>query len=726
MYLQDKIILGTAQTDLNYGFNKNKNLSSLINTIKEKKFTLDTAPTYKNVEFFFAAFHETKIRINSKLPAIECKLEMFEKNLIEQIKLVFKKVDNRNLDTIFIHDPLLPLDKNRWKIVYKHLTKLKKAGRIKKIGASVYNTYELNRILKVFTPNVVQFPVNIFNQSFLKNDYLKKLKKKNIELHARSIFLQGLLLQKKNTNPKYFKNWELLFNNWYKFLKKSNSSGLEMCLQFIFNQKIIDKYIIGVDNSFQLEEIIKFIKNFKYKQVSVDQFDLDDENLTDPRFWKKNKNQSLGTIHKKWIDANNVLSTGGMLLSKKPARFLKGIWPTYFSKAKGCYIWDLNGKKYLDFSLMGIGTNILGYAHKKINASIKKTIDNSNVSTLNSYEEVILSKKFLSLHNWADSCFFAKTGGEANTIAIRIARSFIKKNKIAICGYHGWHDWYLSANLENKSNLNQIHLSGLGSEGIPKELSGLTLPFKYNDISSFKNLIKKNPDIGIVFMEVQRNEPPKKNFLSSIRKITHNKNIILIFDECTSGFRENFGGLHLKYKVTPDICIFGKSIANGIPITAIIGKRNVMDAAKFSFISSTFWTDRLGFSGALSTLKEMERVKSWKIIKSLGKRIKSFWFKTSEKYKIPIKISGLDAMPTFEFCLEENEYYKAFLIQFMLEKRMLVTNTVYCSTQHEKYLHLYFYQMQKFFRKLQNIILEKSIMRHLEYPLPLKQFSRLN
>ena len=726
MYLQNKIILGTAQTDLNYGFNKNKDLYSLINIIKEKKFTLDTAPNYKNTQGFFNSFKNSKLNIISKLPSIKCKLELFEKKLNEQIKVIFKKVNNRNLNSILIHDPLLPLDKKRWEIVYNHLTKLKKLRKIKKIGVSVYNTYELDRILKVFTPDIVQFPVNIFNQSFIKNDYLKNLKKENIELHARSIFLQGLLVHEKRSLPKYFKTWALIFRNWYKFLNDKNISAYELCLQFVLNQKIIDKYIVGVDNIFQLKQLIKFIDSYKYKKIIVDQFDLDDENLTDPRYWPINKNKSLNNIHEKWIDANNVLATGGMLLSKKPTRFLKGAWPAYFSKAQGCFIWDLNGKKYLDFSLMGIGTNTLGYANKKINLSIKKTIDNSNMSTLNSYEEVILSKKLLSMHSWAGSCFFAKTGGEASTIAIRIARSFIKKNQIAICGYHGWHDWYLSANLKNKNNLNQIHLSGLGSQGIPNELSGLTLPFKYNDINSFKNLIKKNPNIGIVFMEVQRNEKPKKNFLSAIRKITHDKKIILIFDECTSGFRENFGGLHLKYKIIPDICILGKSIANGIPITAIVGKKNVMESARLSFISSTFWTDRIGFSAALATLKEMERVKSWKIIKSLGKKIKSFWFKMSKKYKIPIKISGLDAMPSFEFCLEENEYYKAFLIQFMLERRMLVTNAVYCSTQHKKYLELYFYQLEQFFSKLQNIILEKSIMKYLKYPLPIRQFSRLN
>ena len=197
MYLQNKIILGTAQTDLNYGFNKSKDLSSLINIIKEKKFTLDTAPTYQNIESFFASFQEAKLKIISKLPIIESKLEEFERKLDAQIKIIFQKVNYRNLEAILIHDPLLPLDGERWKIAYRQLIKLKKIGKIKKIGVSVYNTYELDRVLKVFTPEIVQFPLNIFNQSFLNNDYLKKLKKKKYRIACKINFFTGFIDSKR-------------------------------------------------------------------------------------------------------------------------------------------------------------------------------------------------------------------------------------------------------------------------------------------------------------------------------------------------------------------------------------------------------------------------------------------------------------------------------------------------------------------------------------------------
>ena len=323
------------------------------------------------------------------------------------------------------------------------------------------------------------------------------------------------------------------------------------------------------------------------------------------------KKRYFRKIPKKWINVKKNILNGTLLLSKRPEQFVQGAWPSFYNKAQGCFIWDNLNNKYLDFSLMGIGTNILGYADNKVNSFVKKVIDNGSISTLNSNLDYELSKILLKLHPWSKKVTFARTGGEANAVAIRIARAFTKKDEIAICGYHGWHDWYLSSNLSNSKNLDRILLEGLSTIGIPKKLKGMIHPFRYNDIKSFKRLLSKNKNIGIVFMEVERNEKPKRNFLKEIRKITKEKNIVLIFDECTSGFREVYGGLHKKYNVNPDIATFGKSLGNGIPITAIIGREELMENAKKSFISSTFWTDSTGPAAAISTLKEMKRLKSW-------------------------------------------------------------------------------------------------------------------
>ena len=197
-----------------------------------------------------------------------------------------------------------------------------------------------------------------------------------------------------------------------------------------------------------------------------------------------------------------------MLLSKRPEMFLPDLWPAYFSKSKGCNVWDLDGKKFIDLATMSVGTNILGYSNNKINNEVIKSIENGNMSSLNCPEEVYLSEKLLKMHDGFDMVRYAKTGGEANSIAIRIARAHTKKDNIAICGYHGWHDWYLSANLSSKKNLTNHLLPGLSAYGVPKKLINTVFPFEYNDIENFYKICKKN-NIGAVKMEVFRNFPPK-------------------------------------------------------------------------------------------------------------------------------------------------------------------------------------------------------------------------
>jgi Glutamate-1-semialdehyde aminotransferase len=209
------------------------------------------------------------------------------------------------------------------------------------------------------------------------------------------------------------------------------------------------------------------------------------------------------------------------------------------------------------------------------------------MSTFNCPEEVIWQRNLIDIHSWSRSVRFARSGGEANAIAVRIARAASGKDNVAICGYHGWHDWYLAANLNNNKNLNEHLLSGLQPNGVPTNLKGTVFPFRYNKINEIEKLVKEK-NIGVIKMEVFRNIEPEKNFLQKIRKLASDNGIVLVFDECTSGFRETFGGLHKKFNVEPDIAMFGKALGNGYAITAILGRKEVMECAQTSFISSTF------------------------------------------------------------------------------------------------------------------------------------------
>jgi glutamate-1-semialdehyde 2,1-aminomutase len=725
--INNKIVIGLAQSDKNYGLSKNNNLKN-INIILEKfKINkLDTAPGYKYSNRIISNIKKKKnIKIISKLPSIYCP----KNDLKKQVKLILEKIFSDNgiskLEGILLHDPLQPLDEERWKIIYKVLKNFQSKGLISKIGVSVYNKLELINILSVFTPDIIQFPYNVFNQEFNDKNFLRYLKKKKIKLQARSIFLQGLLCQKTNKISKYFYNWKQQLIKWKNFLKRKKITSAEACLTFAFQNNYIDEFIISGENNNQIIKNLNLIKGINLDSpLNFDELSCKDERLIDPRYWKKKL--SLDKNYYLWEDAKNYILNGGMLLSKRQEQLLPGKWPVFFKKAKKCFIWDINNKKYLDYSLMGVGTNILGYANDQVNKKLKKTIIESNISTLNSKEDLLLSQKLISLHPWSSQCFFARSGGEANAIAVRISRAYTRKDEVAICGYHGWHDWYLSTNLDNKKNLDKIFLPGISTLGVPNKISGLTHPFKYNDINGIKDLIKKNKNIGTIFMEVERNEKPKNNFLKKIRDIANKNNIVLIFDECTSGFRETFGGLHKKYNINPDIVVFGKSLGNGIPITAVLGKKNIMEKAKESFVSSTFWTDRLGPTAGVATLEAMEKIKSWEIITNLGKRIKKEWFKIAKKYKIKIKITGLDAMPLFKFVSKKDIYYRNYITQEMLKKNILCTNYVYCSINHTKYLKRYLNELDKIFKKISKYENGLSILNDLENPISKNNFSRLN
>lgn len=389
----------------------------------------------------------------------------------------------------------------------------------------------------------------------------------------------------------------------------------------------------------------------------------------------------MGTGQKLWQRAKQIIPGGNMLLSKRAEMFLPEQWPAYFSKAKGCKVWDLDGREYIDMCIMGIGTNTLGYGHDEVDAAVMETVKAGNMSTFNCPEEVYLAEKLLELHPWADMARFARSGGEANAIAIRIARAAVGKDKVAICGYHGWHDWYLAANLGDDNHLAGHLLPGLDPKGVPKNLRGTVFPFNYNNFAELEALVNAH-DIGVIKMEVMRNQGPQDGFLQKVRDLSTQRGIVLIFDECTSGFRQTMGGIHKMYGVEPDMAMFGKALGNGYAITATIGRREIMESAQSTFISSTFWTERIGPTAALKTLEIMEREKSWERITQTGLGITGRWKALAEKHNLKINTAGLPAITSFGFDSANALAYKTLITQEMLAKGYLATNLVFSSIAH--------------------------------------------
>jgi glutamate-1-semialdehyde 2,1-aminomutase len=440
----------------------------------------------------------------------------------------------------------------------------------------------------------------------------------------------------------------------------------------------------------------------------------------------RNQGSTLGTGQKLWKRAKRIIPGGSMLLSKRAEMFLPEQWPAYFSRARGCRVWDLDGNEYIDMSLMGIGTNTLGYGHPEVDAAVHGTIDAGNMSTLNCPEEVGLAERLVELHPWADMVRFARSGGEANAIAIRIARAATSKYEVAFCGYHGWHDWYLAANLGDDTRLAGHLLPGLQPNGVPPSLRDSVHAFNYNRLDELQALISQRR-IGVIKMEVSRNRGPDPGFLQGVRKLATDNGIVLIFDECTSGFRQTFGGLHKLYGVEPDMAIFGKTLGNGYAITAVIGRRQIMEAAQTSFISSTFWTERIGPTAALKTLEVMERVRSWETITSVGQKIGEGWRRLAAKHGLPITLNGLSALIGFTFDSPQHLAYKTLITQEMLRQGFLAGTSVYVCTEHSpEIIDRYFATLDPVFQLIKECEGGRDVSSLLQTGICHGGFKRLN
>jgi len=428
---------------------------------------------------------------------------------------------------------------------------------------------------------------------------------------------------------------------------------------------------------------------------------------------------------KLWNKAKKLIPGGTQLLSKRSELFLPEYWPSYFRKAKGIDIEDLDGNKYKDFSSMGVGSCLLGYADDDVNRAVKKVVEAGSMSTLNSPEEVELAEMLLEIHPWAQQVRYARTGGEAMAVAVRIARAHSEEEKVALCGYHGWHDWYLSCNLSDDSNLDGHLLPGLKPKGVPRGLLESAIPFEYNDIQKLEEIVKKN-DIGVIIVEPLRHQEPKEGFLEKVREIADKIGAVLIFDEITSGWRNNIGGVHLTYGVYPDIVVYAKGMSNGYPMAVIVGKREVMDAAQDTFISSTYWTERVGPAAAIATINKLKKENVPQKINEIGGMIGKGWETIAKETGIDIETIGPNSLITFSFKKGNEKALNTLFTQEMLKRGYLASNSVYVSYSHsqeevEKYLEV----VREVFGKIKEYSDAGNVEEMLHGPVAHDGFKRL-
>jgi len=381
--------------------------------------------------------------------------------------------------------------------------------------------------------------------------------------------------------------------------------------------------------------------------------------------------------------AKEIIPGGTQLLSKRPEMFLPDHWPSYYSKAKGAEVWDLDGRKYIDMSYSAIGASILGYADPDVDEAVINAVKNGNVSTLNCPEEVELAEVLLAGHPWAGKVRYARTGGEGMAIAVRIARAHSGRDKVAFCGYHGWHDWYLAANLSEDDKLNGHLIPGLEPKGVPRGLLGTAVPFSYNNIQELEKIVAESVNgLGAIVMEPLRNFLPQDGFLEKVRAIATRINTPLIFDEVTTGFRLTDGGAHLMLGVQPDIAVFGKAISNGYPMAAVIGTEKVMQAVQTTFISSTYWTDRIGPTASLATIRKASRLGVTRRLETLGQKVQQGWKEIAAANGLKVEVGGMPQISHFSFLYDEGQAMKTLFVKLMLEKGYLATNAYYAMYAH--------------------------------------------
>lgn len=440
--------------------------------------------------------------------------------------------------------------------------------------------------------------------------------------------------------------------------------------------------------------------------------------------YKNEKTLSGQELYKKAVKR---IPGGTQLLSKRPEMFLPGDWPSYYSKAKGVETWGLDGEKYIDMSYCGIGACVLGFADPEVDGAVKEAIEYGSTATLNCPEEVELADLLCDLHPWADMVRYARCGGEAMAIAVRIARAETGRDKVAFCGYHGWHDWYLSANLAEMSSLDGHLLPGLEPAGVPRGLIGTAVPFRYNRVDELESIIAAGRgDLAAIVMEPLRNFYPEPGFLERVREIADDIGAVLIFDEVSAGWRLNTGGAHLLYGVDPDIAVFAKAMSNGYPMAAIIGREEVMQAAQSSFISSTSWTERIGPVAALATIKKHKRDNVPSHLIRIGKLIQKGWKAAADRSGISINVTGIPPMGHFDFNYKNGQAIRTLFTQIMLEKGFLATNAFYATYAHrESHLDSYFAALDDTFGYLAKFIREDLVEDQLKGPVAHSGFFRL-
>ena len=428
-----------------------------------------------------------------------------------------------------------------------------------------------------------------------------------------------------------------------------------------------------------------------------------------------------------WQRAVKAIPGGNGLLSKRPDRYAPDIWPAYFNKSSGVNVEDLDGNKFIDMAQMGIGSAILGYANPELTEAVAESLYKGVNCTLNPPEEVILAERLLELNPFAGGVRFAKSGGEAMAMSVRIARAHSGKDKVLFSGYHGWCDWYLATNIQKKDGLDEHLIPGLSTKGVPSGLKNSAIPFRYNDVEDLQRVLAENPDAGVICIEGARYDFASHEFLKLISDAARERNLVIISDEITSGWRVTDGGVYKLTDFQPDIVVYAKAMGGGFAISAVLGSADVMNSAQDTFMSSTMWTERVGFVAALKTIEILTRDRVWEHLIEIGDHIGRGWLSLATKYDLRISITDFKPLITMKLDYGVlNQALTTLFTQEMLKREYLAATSVYVSYAHTYDIaNAYLEAVDESFLILANAINEETVFDLLQTKVRSDSFNRL-
>jgi glutamate-1-semialdehyde 2,1-aminomutase len=418
---------------------------------------------------------------------------------------------------------------------------------------------------------------------------------------------------------------------------------------------------------------------------------------------------------------------GTQLLSKRPELQAPGSWPRFYSRGKGVQTWDLEGNQFIDMGTTGIGTCVLGFADDDVDAAVRDAIASGSMSSLNCVEDLELADLLCELHPWAEMVRYTRTGGEALVVAVRIARASTHRSMVAFCGYHGWHDWYLAANLGKDDALDGHLLPGLDPGGVPRQLRGTAIPFAYGDLAALESVVNTHgADLAAIVMEPARGRHPAPGYLQGVKQLANRSGAVLVFDEVTSGLRVNTGGIHLTYGVHPDIAVLAKALGNGYPMAAVIGVGRVMAAAQETFISSTYWTERIGPVAAIATLRKHRSFDVGAHLVAIGTMVQEGWRREAADAELDVEVAGIPPLSSLSFGGEDGQAVATLFTQLMLDEGFLAGRAFYPSLSHQlEHVDAYLASVRRVFAHLQVAIARGEVRKELKGPVAHTGFTRL-